>query len=127
MLLMGLAVVLATRERSVLSLVVALGGFALYSNSQVSAVTDRIYSKNMKGLIEVNALIDTFNTMRGDVQKALLFNDDGAELAQSLQDGGDRADFGQHQVFGDLHRQQLGCQAALLQCGAQRIGQRGVP
>ncbi|MBS63751.1 methyl-accepting chemotaxis protein [Salinisphaera sp.] len=65
-------------------LVVALGGFALYSNSQVSAVTDRIYSKNMKGLIEVNALIDTFNTMRGDVQKALLFNDDGAELAQSI-------------------------------------------
>ncbi|WP_353225921.1 methyl-accepting chemotaxis protein [Salinisphaera sp. C84B14] len=65
-------------------LVLALGGFALYSNGQVSAVTDRIYSKNMKGLIEVNGLIDTFNEMRADVQKALLFNDDGVELAQSI-------------------------------------------
>jgi methyl-accepting chemotaxis protein len=65
-------------------LVIALGAFSLYSNSQVASVTDRIYSKNLKGVIEVNVLIDTFNTMRRDVQTALMFNDDGTELAQSI-------------------------------------------
>ena len=65
-------------------LVIALGGFSLYSNSQVATVTDQIYSKNLRGVIEVNVLIDTFNEMRRDVQRAIMFNDDGTELAQTI-------------------------------------------
>ena len=65
-------------------LVVALGAFALYSNSQVASVTDRIYSKNLKGVIEVGEINDLFNDMRADVQHAIMFNDDGVELDKQL-------------------------------------------
>ena len=67
-------------------LLLALGAFSLYSNSQVAAVTDRIYSKNLQGLIAVNAVRNTLNEMRNDVQRAMVFGDDGTQLAQSIED-----------------------------------------
>ncbi|MES1928609.1 methyl-accepting chemotaxis protein [Salinisphaera dokdonensis CL-ES53] len=67
-------------------LFVALGAFSLYSNNEVAAVTDRIYSKNLQGLIAVDGVRSKLNEMRNDVQRAMLFGDDGTQLAQSIDD-----------------------------------------